>query len=293
MAKNLAGLYVALLTPFEVSGKINEESLRSCVEMNIAKGVDGFYVGGSTGECFLMTPNERKSVLEIVGEQTNGRVNIICHSGAIGTDATIQIASHAIAHGADAISSIPPFYYKYSKEEIVQYYRDIASAVKVPVIPYNFPALSGVTLDLEIMRRLWDIPNIVGIKHTSLDLYYLQQMKRNLPELIIFNGHDEVYLAGLSMGADGAIGSTLNFMAEKFIAVREAFRVNDMLLAASIQTQINDVISMLLETGKFLACAKFLLDLKGIPFGVCRKPFSPLNDEDKKICEFISQEYLV
>ncbi len=110
------GVIPALITPFSKNESINENGLKSLVEHSIKKGVNGLYLTGSTGEGFLMTPDERKRVVEVVAEQNQGRVPLIAHVGAIGTKSSINLARHAEAIGCDAISSVPPFYWKFGQE---------------------------------------------------------------------------------------------------------------------------------------------------------------------------------
>ena len=289
--KSLKGIYPALLTPFDGAGKLNEASLRALTSSLIDRGVDGFYVGGSTAETFLLTLEERKRILEIVVKESADKVRIIAHIGAIGTDFSIELGKHAAKVGADAISSVPPFYYKFSADEIVAYYTDIADAVDLPLIPYNIPSLSGVTLSGPLMKRLRSHKRIVGIKFTSNDLFQLERMKKDDPELIVYNGFDEIFLAGLSMGADGAIGSTFNFMPEKFLGIRDRFRSGDLAGARVLQAEANEVIQVLIDTGKLLNAQKYLVGLQGISLGECRKPFAPLTAEDRKNLDRVFEKY--
>lgn len=115
--------------------------MQKIVKMNLEKGVDGFYVGGSTAEAFLLSLYERKHILELVAVEAGGKCSIISHIGCISTDQAIELGKHAERVGVDAILSIPPFYYKFSFNEIKKYYTDIADQVNLPVILYNFPAL--------------------------------------------------------------------------------------------------------------------------------------------------------
>ena len=279
--KQLKGIFPALLTPF-AENQINESALRSLVEWNISQGVSGFYVCGSTGEAFLLTHDERKQVLEIVANQVKGRVAIIAHIGAISTDLSLDLGRHASSlPGINAVSSIPPFYYHFSQEEVIKYYLDIANELAFPVIPYNFPKLSGVTLSPDIVRELRKNEYIIGVKFTSENFYDLERMKLNDPELLVYNGFDEMFLAGLSMRADGAIGSTFNFMADKYIAIHQAFEEGNIKKAQTIQSQANDVLQFLLQTRCFMAAEKYLIDLIGIPFGEPRRPFFPLTADEK------------
>jgi N-acetylneuraminate lyase len=289
--KNLKGIFLALLTPFKEDGSINEDSLRKLVAANMAKGATGFYVCGSTAEVFLLKPEERKRLLAIVTDEVKGKAAIICHIGAISTEWSIEYAKHAASLGVDAVSSIPPFYYPFSADEIISYYIDIVSAVELPMIVYNFPAFSGVTMTMDRIKTLREQKNIIGIKHTSTDLFQIDSMKRSYPDLVVFNGYDEIFLGGLSMGADGGIGSTYNMMAEKFIGIKQAFDSGRIEEAQRLQTEADDVIRVLAPMNIFGA-EKYLLTLQGIPFGECRRPFLPLKGEEKKRLDAVFEKYL-
>ena len=128
--KNLKGLYTALVTPFTTDNHVDYNTLSILIEYGLSNGINGFYVCGSAGECFLLSADERKNILEFVINQTNGRATIIAHTGSIGTDLSMDLSLHAKATGADAISAVTPYYYKFSMNEIVSYYNDIASTVK-------------------------------------------------------------------------------------------------------------------------------------------------------------------
>ncbi len=228
--QNLKGIFPALLTPFDSQGKIEYSSLRKLIDLNIKKGVTGFYVNGSTSEVFLLDCDERLKLMETVAEHVNGRVRLIAHVGAISTDQAVMLAKHACALGIDAISSVAPFYYNFSMDEITRYYLDIAGASTVPVLVYNIPAFSGVNMTFESLARLLQDPRILGIKHTSSDFYLLERIKHCFPDRLVYNGYDEMFLSGLIAGADGAIGSTFNVIVEKLIRILNLFNTGDLLV---------------------------------------------------------------
>ena len=143
---SIKGIIPALITPFKEDGAIYETALRNLVDHLIESGVGGFYLTGSTGEGFLMTAEERKKVVEIVIEQTAKRVPIIVHVGTIDTKTAEDLAKHAYDSGANAISSVPPFYYRFEFNEIYNYYKDLASAAPLPLVIYNIPATTGVEI---------------------------------------------------------------------------------------------------------------------------------------------------
>ena len=281
----LKGILTALVTPFDNDGKVDTKALKLHVKDLLVQGVQGFYVCGSTGEAFLLSIPERKEILEAVMEANEGKGSVICHCGAISTDFSIELGKHAASLGVDAISSVPPIYYNFSPAEIEQYYFDIADACKSPLIIYNIPAMSGVTISPAAVASMRKHPGIIGIKFTSNDFYSMEQIKTKDPDMIVYNGYDQMALAGLSMGADGAIGSTYNILAKYFIRINNLVLQNNLVEAREVQRRANKIMSLSIGTGKHLSCLKYIIGLKGIPYGACRKPFAVLTEDDKAVCK--------
>jgi len=275
------GIFPALLTPFDAENKINETALRALIEMNLAKGVSGFYVCGSTAEVFLLTEEERRFLYRAVKSIVGERAVLIAHVGDISTDKAIAYAKYAQSLGYDAVSAVAPFYYKFSFAEIKKYYFDIANAVSLPMIIYNFPGFSGVTLSAEQIGDFFADDRFIGLKHTSADTFALSRIKTSFPEKVLYNGFDEMMLGGLAMGADGGIGSTYNFMAEKFIRLLSLFGENRMTEAQKLQQEINVIIAALCEAG-VMQGEKAILCAMGIDFGKMRAPFAELTHEQEK-----------
>lgn len=285
MNDKLTGIFTALVTPFDKNGNIMFDSLQKHVDYLIRQGVDGFYVNGSTGESFLMTPGERKQVVEAVLEANGGRVSVINHCGAIGTDLSLDLVRHSAELPVDALSSVPPFYYGFSQEELVGYYNDLANASDKPFIVYNMPKFSGVVITPTLMARLRENPRIQGLKFTHNDFFALQQIKASDPDLIVYNGYDEITICGLSLGCDGAIGSTYNVIAPLIIKLRNFCLANDYHAALKVQGIVNDHIVKMIGTDKLFAVLKYLIsEREGIDYGICRKPFAELNAADKDVC---------
>ncbi len=277
--RDLRGIYPALLTPFDKNGKINEAALQQLVRYNVDKGVTGFYVGGSTAEAFLLSTEEREYILDIVMDAAGGKAAVISHVGAISTDVAVRLAKYAKKCGADAVSAIPPFYYNFTPQEIAEYYRSICDESQMPMIIYSFPGCSGVKLKADGLKRLLDMNFVIGLKYTDSDYFTMQQVRAACPDAILFNGFDETFLAGLAMGADGGIGSTYNFMAEKFIKMRTLFLEGNLEEAQAIQKEANQIIQTILPMG-VMPAEKAILGLLGIDAGVCRRPFRHLSTEE-------------
>lgn len=281
MNQTFEGIYPALVTPFHTDGTIDTDTLQKLVKRNLVKGVDGFYVSGSTGESYLLTMDERKKVLEAVIEAAEGK-KVIANIGMIATEQSIELAKHAQKCGVDAISSVPPFYFPFTMKELVQYYVDLAESTELPVIVYNIPAMSKVNFSIEDLDLLFQHEKIIGVKHTSYDLFQLQQIVAGHPDKSIFIGHDEIFLSALSVGVKAGIGSTYNIMAEKFIQMRELFAQGNLTEALQIQNEVNEIVTALCKVGVFKGI-KAILKMQGLDCGVCRRPFLEL--EDTQIAE--------
>lgn len=273
------GILSALVTPFHADLSLHEGAVAGLVEAQLAQGIDGFYVGGSTGEAFLQDAGERARLLPLVARAARGRAVLIAHVGAIGTAETVALGRAAAEAGFHAVSAIPPFYYDFSAAELVAHYRALADAVPLPVVIYNFGGKTG-RLGHGDLLRLLDDPRIAGVKHTSQDLYQMERFKRHRPDALIWNGYDEMCLAGLAMGADGAIGTTYNFMGRLFVQMLAAHRAGHAAEALALQRRANAVIDVLVEVG-VLPGTKALLAMLGQDCGPCRAPFRAVTEAER------------
>ena len=287
------GLFSALLTPFNEDGSINFDSLEKLVEFNLQNGIDGFYVGGSTGEGLLLSPEDRMQFFECVKKANKGRATLIAHVGTICTLDAIKMAKKAEELEYDAISAVAPYYYGFTLDAVLGYYNDIVNSTSLPMIIYNFPNSGGFSLTKEIANKLFENEKFIGIKHTSGDMFTLNQFKTLDREIVVYNGFDETLLAGLSMGADGAIGSTYNFMGKKFKKIMNCFNSGKIETAKALQNEANEIICEMIKYGVFQS-EKAILTEMGIDMGQCRPPFLPISDECrasmKKIAHKIMSE---
>ena len=279
-ALDRSAVYSALLTPYDKHGELNVTMLRKLVRHEADSGVEGFYCCGSSGEGLLLSDDERKTIAEVVLEEA--RVPVMVHVGSLNTRSAIDLAKHAEKAGACAVSAIPPIYYHYSQEEINRYYLDILSAVDIGIIVYNIPQFTGISFTTA--NPLLKNERVVGIKHTSMNLYDLERIGKAYPEKILINGFDEIYASALAAGATATIGTTVNVCPKLFLAIRNAFAAGKNEKAHDAQCRLNDVIQAFVDTNVFPA-AKYALSLQGFDIGPCRKPFAPLSAKQKKIVE--------
>lgn len=274
----MKGVIPALLTPFGEDESLDEARLRTLVSYLIDTGVHGLYLTGSTGEGFLMTSQERKRVVEIVCDETRGRLPIIAHIGAIGTRKSVELAEHAQEHGVDAISSVPPFYWNFDADSIFSYYQDITASTDLPMIIYNI-ALAGL-VGYDQILRLAQIDGVKGIKYTATDHHQIMKLKEDLGQsFAVYSGCDEMAISGLSFGADGIIGSFYNIIPELFLQIYNAVVAGDLESAVENQRKAN---LLILYAGRYqyLSIIKRGLARMGIDAGYCRKPFQNYCEEE-------------
>lgn len=269
-------VYSALITPMKADESVNFDALTELVGMQLDRGVEGFYCCGSSGEGLLLGLEERKAIVETVVAAASGRVPVIAHVGTIRTADAVELARAAEDAGADAVSLIPPYYYRFTAEEVLGYYNEIIARTGLPVVIYNIPQFTQVQFDKVLAGPLLDQDRVLGVKHTAHDLYSLERMCAAYPEKVFFNGFDEIYLSSLSAGARATIGTTVNLQPELFLEVRRLFEAGDTAAARAVQEQINDTVEALVAQGVFQS-AKYLAGGGRVDCGDLRAPFRSLD----------------
>ena len=281
----MEGLIAAPFTPMTAKGDILFSSVFPYADKLVASGVKGVFIGGTTGEGFSMTLEEREALTETWVKASAGRLKIIVHVGHnCQIDAT-AIARHAAASGADAIASIAPNFYKpCSVEDLVGFFEPIAAAApSIPFYYYNMPSASGVSLPVDKILQVGAaiIPNFVGVKFTHNDM---MEMRKCLAledgRYEVLNGFDEALLGGLALGAVGAVGSTYNYAAKIYIKMMESFRAGKMEEARAFQDYSIEIVRILIKYGGGVRCGKAIMNLVGIPCGECRLPISKFTETE-------------
>ena len=276
--KDMKGVIAAMMTLFDENENVDVKRMENFVDFLLEQDIDGFYLTGSTGEGFLMTADERKLVVETVINRVAGRKPVIVHVGDIGTKKSIDLAKHAYEAGADAISSVPPFYWKFSEEDIYNYYKDISEATPLPMIVYNVP-LAGL-MGTDLLLRLAQLPNIKGLKFTGKDHDQMSHIKDLLdPEFIVYSGCDEMAFSGLSVGTDGIIGSFYNVMPELFKKIYAAVQQGNLKEGARLQKIGTEIILASIKFD-YLALMRNMLAWQGVDAGWARRPFRNYKDEE-------------
>lgn len=266
----LSGIMSAIFSVYDEEMNVKTSTVEKLVEYQLANGLTGFYVGGNTGECKVLPNRTRKQMLEAVVKFNQKRGAVIAHVGAGRLEDVLDLVEHANGLEIDAIASLPPAMQAYySLEETLDYYRLLAKKSKHPVFAYVTSVLNGDML--EFVSELAKIDQIIGIKISIPNYYLFGTIKKKFAKrFIIFNGPDETLLCGLSLGAEGAIGTTYNILPKLSVAIYEHFKKGEMEAALSAQRRLNDVIEILIDGN--IAWWKAALTLLGFDMGYTVAP---------------------
>lgn len=291
--EQLGGIYSASITAYDPSGQVDGAALQRVMTRNLEEGAAGFFVGGSSGECFLLTEAERVEVFEAASAFA-GKTNLIAHVGAISTAEAVRYAKAAMSMGFDFTAATAPFYYGFSPREICRYYYDIAEASGAPVLIYNFPGNTHKEFDvanpdyIQLLRS----GAILGVKQTNYNLFQMERILNLNPDLIAFNGYDETMVAGQALGCIGSIGSTFNMMLPHYKKIFDLFAAGDRAAALELQHRANNCMEAMCRVG-LIPAIKYELSRQGYPVGDPRPPFSPLTQEQKDYLDGVLDQYLV
>jgi N-acetylneuraminate lyase len=278
--EDFRGVIPASLTNFGKDEEVDEKEIREFVRFLLKFDIGGLYLTGSTGEAFLMTAEERKKVVEIVMDEVKDRVPVVVHVGAMSTKISIDLAKHAESFKATGISSVPPFYRKFSEDQIFNYYKDIADSVSIPMIIYNVPLIGMMPLNM--IKRLAEVENIRGVKYTGTDIFQETLIKDAVgDDFLVYGGADEMAASNLSLGVDGIVGSFYNVIPDLFLEIYDNFKKGDQRQAEILQKKALKIIMFVLQYGSMQACMKTLLRNAGINAGYARRPFNNF-DHDKE-----------
>lgn len=255
------GIYVPLVTPFKQNGEVDYEVLAKATKFVLAKGVDGIYACGGTAEFCLLRTEERKRCLEVIIANADGK-EVIAHVGSQSTAESVELAQHAASVGASMLSAVAPYYFGYTFAQIKEYFRKIAHAGDLHLMIYN--AAQARSYSLEEMKELLEDDKISAVKYTGQNFYFLERLVHTYPDKKFYTGCDEAFLAGAAVGSDGAIGTTYNYYADKYIEARQLFSQGENGRALDIIHKLNSITECILSTQSLTAATKYIMSLQGL-----------------------------
>ena len=278
--QGMEGVFTALFTPFGKDGSLNEEMIEREIDYGLRNGVSGFYLTGGTGEGLNMTPDERVRVYRRAVRAANRRAKLIAHVGCVNSDEAAKLARAAADAGCDWVSSVPPVCFGGKFEDALRHYSIIASASDLPFLIY---AVGGSQINPERDARLFDIPNVKGMKYTGTDFYAVQRMKRRLDkEALFLSGSDQHFVAALSFGNvfSGSIGTVQNVVPAHFVKIYGAMRENRWNEAAAWQEETNRIVEFVCHSHANASFRKGMMRYIGLDCGSFRPPAQALTEAE-------------
>ncbi|TCP23761.1 4-hydroxy-tetrahydrodipicolinate synthase [Scopulibacillus darangshiensis] len=275
----LKGVVPAILTPLTKEEEINEPVTRQLVNHLIESGVHGIFCLGTNGEFATLSEEEKIKVAQIVIEETNGRVPVIVGTGGNSTKEVIAFSKKIEETGANMLSIITPYFDPPSQTELIKHYEKIAAATSLPIILYNMPSRTGVSLAPETVSVLSRIPHIEGIKDSSgnFDLI-LQYIEQTDDDFSVLSGNDSLILWTLMAGGEGGVAATANMFPELVLSIYDNWKKGNLEEAKLSQNKLR-AIRNASKMGTTPSVFKKAVELLGIPVGPPRSPVMELSEE--------------
>lgn len=282
LAQRLKGTVTAVLNPVGLDNRYDPELVRRFCDFQIAKGVQGFFVNGSTGAFAVLGIDAQKAAIKAYVQAAGGRVPVVAHVGGTRRDEVLELATYAAGLGVDGIAAVPPFYYGYDKQALIAHFVDVGEAApETPLYLYNFPAAARNDLNPQFLRELRDVcPQLAGVKDTTQDYCrYVDYLDVLGPDFCSLMGSDAMYLACLVMGGSGAISALASSFPEIMTGIEMSYHAGDLQRARKLQrlaARLRHVFGK--PVGQSLR--KQALAFRGIEFPAAHPPMRDLTSEE-------------
>jgi 4-hydroxy-tetrahydrodipicolinate synthase len=292
----IRGVIPALTTPFNEARELDLPAYRRLVDVVMDDGIHGLLIAGCTGEAWALTSEERSIIYKAAVDGARKRVPVIAGCGAMlpaDVMANIELAANA---GCDAALVQPPWYVLLNQEEIYDFYITVASSSRLPIILYNIPRRTGVSLSADLVSRLADHDNIIGLKESSKDYLVMSEIIRKAGDRIsIFAGYANLLgVAALTSGAVGYMDSSTPVLGKRSVAFFDSVMNGDLATARKHQAAMSNLNEGFFGNGTFPASVKAGLELLGRPGGWPRDPIKPVTKEQRaNIARALTQAGLI
>ncbi|MGZ0085301.1 4-hydroxy-tetrahydrodipicolinate synthase [Geobacillus sp. C56-T2] len=271
----------AMVTPFDRKGNLDLPKTTELVNYLLDHGTDALVVAGTTGESPTLTTEEKLALFRHVVAVVNGRVPVIAGTGTNNTRASIELTKRAEEAGVDAVMLVSPYYNKPNQEGLYQHFKAIAESTSLPVMLYNVPGRTAVSLAPETVIRLAEIPNIVAVKEASGNLDAMAEIIERTPDdFLLYSGDDSLTLPVLAIGGAGVVSVASHIIGDEMQRMIRAFQAGDHQQAAALHRRW-----LPLMKGLFAAPSpvpvKTALQLCGLDVGAVRLPLVPLTEQER------------
>lgn len=260
-------------------GSINYDGFAENIEFQIANGTDAIIVCGTTGEASTMTDDEHIECIRFAVEKTAGRIPVIAGTGSNDTKYAVELSKIAQEKGADGLLLVTPYYNKASQKGLVAHFTAIADAVDIPIILYNIPGRTGVSIDMNTYKILGQHKNIVAVKEASGNISYTSKLIAQCGDLLdVYSGNDDIIVPMMSIGAKGVISVISNIMPKETHEITQLCLANNCEEAAKLQMKYLELINNLFIEVNPIPIKEAMNQMK-MPSGPCRLPLCEMTDE--------------
>ena len=277
------GAGVALVTPFKENGEVNYEKLEEIVEEQIAGGTDAIIACGTTGEASTMTHEEHLDVIEYICRVTKKRIPVVAGTGSNCTETAVYLSAEAEKRGADGLLLVSPYYNKATQKGLMAHFTAVADAVKIPIILYNIPGRTGVTIKPETIAALCkDVDNIVGVKEASGNFSAIATlMSLSDGKVDLYSGNDDQIVPLLSLGGKGVISVLSNVAPRQTHDICASYFAGDVKTSASLQLKAIPLITELFSEVNPIP-VKAAMNMMGKGVGPLRMPLTEMEPQNQE-----------
>jgi 4-hydroxy-tetrahydrodipicolinate synthase len=290
MRTRFTGVGTALITPFTRTGELDDAAIRRLARRQIDAGIHFLVPCGTTGETPTLSDRERRRVVELVVEESSGRLPVVAGAGGYDTREVVHAAREMQAAGADALLSVTPYYNKPTPEGLYQHFSAVAEATPLPIILYNVPGRTGCNIDAATCARLASIPNVIGVKEASGNIQQMVEICAAVPDdFLVLSGDDALTLPLMAVGGRGVISVASNEIPAEMVQMVEAAARGDFAAARTVHRRI-----LPLMLGNFVESnpgpVKFAMAAMGLCEEVYRLPMVPPRpDSQQKILRILNE----
>lgn len=277
------GIYTPIITPFSNDGEIDWNAYADVIDWQIDNGIAGIIVGGSTGEFYALSKEERIQQFQFAADRIKGRVEFMAGVNDIRVDECLEISSAAVSSGANSLLVAAPPYSLPSEEELSYHVLKIAETTGLPIMLYNYPGRTGVEMGETFLSVVVKNPLIVAIKESSGDYSRLPLLSSNYPSIELVVGGEDQVLEFAAWGAKSWVCATANFFPSECVQVMDILgKQSDFDKGRRLMSAFMPLMKALEQGGKFLQCVKFGCEQQGRPGGSVRPPLMPMDEPLKQ-----------
>lgn len=282
---NFDGIWTPVATAFAEDGSIKFDVVGKTIDTLIAHGVHGLIVGGTTGEYYALSKDERKRLFDYVADHVKGRIPLMAGINATTTEESLELGRYAKAAGFGSILVAAPYYCQPTQDELLAHVRAIDDALGLPIMLYNFPDRTGTPMSFEFINALRDRPNVQAIKESTGSIQRMHTLAtEHADQLQLSCGMDDQILEFFVWGARSWVCGASNFLAPEHVALYQACVVErDFVKGRELAARILPMLNLLENGGKFCQFVKFGCELAGLPVGPARRPLLPLGEDEKAV----------